>query len=89
MLIHFHISGFRGMPDTEIDIARRTAIIGANGSGKTHILEGLHLASGGHLHYFHAPRGESAHFELTYMEPIGPKKYTLDRSEGKDRYNLQ
>jgi AAA15 family ATPase/GTPase len=89
MLSSLHISAFRGMPDTRIDITPLTAVIGSNGSGKTHILEAIHTASGGNLHYFHAPRDDSYTIELTDMSDIGPKTYSMIRSLGKDEYRIQ
>lgn len=89
MLDHFHIRGFRGYSETHLPIATRTAIIGGNGSGKTHILEAIHLASCGSIHYIQAPRYEDALFEMIYTHDIGPKSYSRERREKKDIFSIQ
>ncbi len=65
------------------------AIIGENGSGKTHMLEAIHLASGGGLSYIQAPRIEDAFFEIHFKEEIGEKIFSLTRREEKDIYKIQ
>ncbi len=89
MITSFHICGFRGYHDSIIPLAQHTCIIGWNGSGKTHVLEGIHLSSAGSLHYIQAPRHEDAAFEITFLEAIWPKRYIRERRDNKDTYKMQ
>lgn len=89
MISSFSISGFRGCGEMHIQLSKSTGIIGENGSGKTHILEAIHLASGGNLTYIQAPRTEDAFFEILFREEIGEKLFSLSRHEEKDIYKIQ
>jgi DNA replication and repair protein RecF len=89
LLTFFSIHGFRGVDRDDISIGEYQAIIGWNGSGKTHILEGIHLLSGGSLHYFQAPRSDDASFSWQYREAIGEKIYSLTRQDTRDIYAIQ
>ena len=62
-------------------VSKKTAIIGPNGSGKTHILEGIHIASGGSPTYLQAPRKEDAFFEFGFLGEVGVKAFSLSRHE--------
>ena len=46
VLSSLSIRGFRGYSEASFALSHETAIIGASGSGKTHILEAVHIASG-------------------------------------------
>ena len=56
MLSSLSIHGIPGTRAANYRIDPLTAIIGTNGSGKTHILESIHIASGGTLQIPHSPR---------------------------------
>lgn len=60
-----------------------------NGSGKTHLLEAIHLVSGGELQYLQAPWKENTNLEISYYTPIGPKVFGRTRHDGKDIYRIQ
>ena len=89
MITSFHTCGFRGQWDLHFELSGYTSIIGGNGSGKTHILEGIHLASGGSIDYILAPRTEDSLFEIQYDEPIGVRSFSRERREGKDVFRIQ
>ncbi len=91
MLSSLFIRGFRGYGESGFSLSEDTAIIGTNGSGKTHILEALHIVSGGHLSYIQAPREREKviSFEIIHKSNIGNKSYSLTRHEGKDVYMIQ
>ncbi len=89
MLSSFSIHGFRWVEEEYIALGKYQAVIGRNGSGKTHILEGIHLISGGSLHYFQAPKTEDASFGATYREEIGERLFSLSRRDTKDIYAIQ
>ena len=46
MLSSISISSFRGIQELTVTLGQRTYIMGANGSGKTHILDVIHILSG-------------------------------------------
>jgi DNA replication and repair protein RecF len=89
MLSSFSIHHFRGIEEEEITLSKYLAIVGKNGSGKTHILEGIHLLSWGSLHYFQAPRSENSVFSGRYREEIGETLYSLSRQDTRDIYAIQ
>jgi DNA replication and repair protein RecF len=89
MLSALSLHGYRWVTEQRLDITVRTAIIGTNGSGKTHILEAIHLASGGVLHTFHAPREDAYSMEAVYLDDIGPKSYRYERQAWRDLYSIQ
>ncbi len=89
MLVSFFIRGFRGVKEARLFLTRKTALLGPNGSGKTHILEGIHIASGGSPTYLQAPRKEDAFFEIGFDEEVGMKSFSLARSDEKDTYMIQ
>lgn len=43
MLSRLIISSFRGLENVEFSFGKKTHIVGQNGSGKTHILDAIHL----------------------------------------------
>ena len=47
MLSSLSLPSFRSYRDTVFSLGHATLITGANGSGKTHLLDALHWASGG------------------------------------------
>lgn len=46
MLTHLSLTSFCGIDQLSLDLRGRTSIQGVNGSGKTHILDAIHLLSG-------------------------------------------
>ncbi len=89
MIHQCSIHGFRGSPGRNLELSETTCIIGTNGSGKTHLLEAIHLISGGELQYLQAPWKENSNLEITYHTPIGPKVFSRTRQDGKDIYRIQ
>lgn len=51
MITQLSIQAFRGIQDAQYSFTARTHIRGPNGSGKTHILDALHLLSGSRIIY--------------------------------------
>ncbi|GAB0175296.1 MAG: DNA replication/repair protein RecF [Candidatus Altimarinota bacterium] len=89
MISRISLSGFRGIKNRAFNLTKKSAIIGMNGSGKTHILEAIHLVSGGQLHYFQAPREEHYNLELSIDSLIGPRTYNLIRNDGREEFRIQ
>lgn len=51
MLVSLSLTSFRGIENTTLSLGKKTYIMGENGSGKTHILDALHLVSGAKILY--------------------------------------
>ena len=45
MIRKVHIANYKSIPELDLDLGRLTVLIGANGSGKSNILEAIALAS--------------------------------------------
>lgn len=87
------IRGLTLIHDTRVatyTIAAMTAIIGRNGSGKTHFLEAIHLAAGGEIPYIYARPDEDRSFEITLETPVGTKKFQrTQQGKRKEIYSIQ
>lgn len=70
MIASLTIRGFRGCSEIHIAFEQSTGIIGMNGSGKTHILEALHIASGGSFAYLQSPRDDASFFEIGFASDV-------------------
>ena len=46
MLSSLSITSFRGIDSLDLSLGLRTYIMGTNGSGKTHILDAIHMLAG-------------------------------------------
>ncbi len=89
MLDSFHIKNFRGCPDWELSFGAKTYIMGPNGSGKTHVLEGIHLLAGGNLIYNDTILADGTFFWGGWtMDDLG-RSYTMYRDEKTDRFTIQ
>ena len=51
MLVSLSLTSFCGIENTTITLGKKTYIMGEIGSGKTHILDALHLVSGAKVLY--------------------------------------
>lgn len=60
-----------------------------NGSGKTHILEALHIASGGSFAYLQSPRDDGSFFEIQFASEVWEKSFSLGRESWKDIHKIQ
>ncbi len=70
MISSLLIHGFRGCSEIRLALEKSTGIIGMNGSGKTHILEALHIASGGSFAYLQSPRDDGSFFEIQFLSEV-------------------
>lgn len=88
-LSSLYIQKFRGIEHATFHFGHKTHIIGENGSGKTHILDALHLLSGIKNIYGNTKLESSDSIEILYTEHSLQKKYTLTSLEGKEYFSIQ
>lgn len=89
MLKNFSITSFRGIDRLSISLGERTYIQGINWSGKTHILDAIHLLSGAQPLYGHASLEPWCVFEGIFTTGDLPKSYRYLRDEKRDFFALQ
>lgn len=89
MLSSLLIRGFRGCSEKHLELEISTGIIGTNGSGKTHILEALHIASSGYFAYLQSTRDEGSFFEILFTSEVWEKSFSIEREWGRDIYKVQ
>ncbi len=89
MLDSFHIKNFRGCPDWELSFGEKTYIMGPNGSGKTHVLEGIHILAGGGLIYNDTLLADETFFGGNWKTDDLTKIYTTYREGKSDRCTIQ
>jgi recombinational DNA repair ATPase RecF len=89
MLVAFSGRDFRGLPEWDFSLASRTAILGKNGSGKTHLLESLHILAGGSMIYHKSPLDVGTFLSITFSTHSLEKVYTYYRDAEKENYTIQ
>ena len=89
MLGTFHIKNFRGCPNWELCLGKKTYIRGPNGSGKTHLLEGIHILAQWHLIYNDDPVDDTSFFLWSWQTDSWEKQFSLYRDDRSDKYAIQ
>jgi DNA replication and repair protein RecF len=89
MLGSFSIKNFRGCPDWELNFGEKTYIMGPNGSGKTHVLEWIHLLGDGDLIYNDSIIDDGSFFSGKWKTESWEKSFTLYREDKTDRSTIQ
>ncbi len=72
-----------------LDLGQRTYIIGANGSGKTHILDAIHMLSGSRPLYGDATLDAGSEFEGIFEVSGLRKSYRMVRDDTREYYAIQ
>ena len=67
MIRKVRVENYKSIPDLTLDLGRVTVLIGANGSGKTNILEAIALASAGSV-------GIAAIVDVAGATPLSPAR---------------
>ncbi|MBP9780289.1 DNA replication/repair protein RecF [Candidatus Gracilibacteria bacterium] len=70
-------------------MSQKTYIMGPNGSGKTHILEGIHLLGNGKLIYNESQLEDRDFFLGKWRTEAGEKTFSLYRDDTSDRLTIQ
>jgi DNA replication and repair protein RecF len=89
MLSFFSITSFRGIDRLELSLGKRTYIQWANGSGKTHVLDAIHLLSGAHPLYGNTVMDSGCVFEWAFSEDSLTKSYRLLQDEKRGFFAVQ
>lgn len=83
------LSSFRGIENREFFLGNKTHIIGKNGSGKTHILDALHLLTGAKNIYGNTSLEINDRIEVFFGEEFQEKSYILSSQSGKENFFIQ
>ncbi len=83
------MKNFRSCPDWKFSFGKKTYIMGENGSGKTHILDAIHLLSGSSLVYADAHIESWTFFEGIFEKETLWKKYSFFHDEKRAYHNIQ
>lgn len=86
MLRKILISAFRGLENQCFDFGNKTHIIGLNGSGKTHILDAIHLLAGAKNLYGNTRLEHHDRIEVLFWDDITAKSYILSADERREIY---
>lgn len=89
MLSSITITSFRGIDTVSLWIGKHTYIMGANGSGKTHILDAIHILSGSRPLYGNISLDNWTQFEGTFSENDLSKSYCILRNDERDYFAIQ
>lgn len=77
MLAEILISAFRGMKNMRFELGQKTHIVGKNGSGKTHILDAIHLLTSAKNIYGNSRLDANDRIEAIFREDFFAKNFTL------------
>ncbi len=89
MLTEFFLTSFRGIKNQKIPLWFKTYIQWANWSGKTHILDAIHLLSGSRLLYGNTEIEQNTLIEATFSQNDLSKSYKLYSDEMRDSFSIQ
>lgn len=89
MLSSISITSFRGIWELNINLGPRTYIMWANGSGKTHILDAIHILTGSRPLYGDTILEPGTQFEGSFSEYDLSKSYRKVRDEIKEYFLIQ
>ncbi len=89
MLSSFSLTSWRGIDTLTIDLGQHTYIQWANGSGKTHILDAIHMLSGSRPLYGDATLEMGSEFEGIFVANELRKSYRIVRDETREYYGIQ
>ncbi len=89
MLSSITITSFRGIDRLSLWLGKHTYIMGANGSGKTHILDAIHILAGSRPLYGNIGLDNWTQFEGSFSENDLLKNYCILRDDGRDYFAIQ
>lgn len=84
MLRSLVLSAFRGLRDEEFFLGAKNHIVGKNGSGKTHILDAIHLLTGAKNIYGNTRLDSHDRIEVFFGEEFQEKSYVFFNDGTKD-----
>lgn len=77
------------MDHRKFDFTEITSIVWPNGSGKSHILEAIHILAGGKVLIPHERGGTWFQIEWFFWESGMEKQYILIKADGKEQHTIQ
>lgn len=86
MISQLLVRQFRGMANTNFVFGAKTHIMGNNGSGKTHILDAIHLLSGAKNIYGSSRLESGESIETAFCDDIGTKSYVFSALDGREQF---
>jgi DNA replication and repair protein RecF len=89
MLSSFSLTSWRGIDSLTLTPGERTYIQWANGSGKTHILDAIHMLSGSRPLYGDVTLESGSEFEGIFDDSWLRKSYRMVRDETREYYAIQ
>jgi DNA replication and repair protein RecF len=89
MLSNISITSFRGIDTLSLSLGKRTYIMGANGSWKTHVLDAIHMLAGSRPLYGDINLEPGTQFEGIFCETDLLKNYRMFRDETREYFVIQ
>lgn len=89
MLSSISITSFRGIWELTLNLGLHTYIMWANGSGKTHILDAIHILAGSHPLYGDTILESGTQFDGVFSEYDLSKNYRKVRDDSKEYFLIQ
>lgn len=89
MLSTISITSFRGIAKITLILGPRTYIMGKNGSGKTHVLDAIHILAGSRPLYGDTRLESGTEFEGTFVVMDLEKRYRMIRDDIREYYSVQ
>lgn len=89
MLRNFSITSFCGIEKLNLSLWLRTYIQWANGSGKTHVLDAIHLLSGSHPLYGNTTMDTGCVFDGSFIQDELTKSYRLLQDDKRSFFAIQ
>jgi DNA replication and repair protein RecF len=89
MLSSLTLTSWRGIDTLTIDLTKKTYIRGINGSGKTHILDAIHLLSGARPLYGNTSLETGTSFEATWRDADLSKSYRMFHDGTREFFAIQ
>lgn len=89
MLSKIVISQFRWIQNQQFVLGEKTHIVGQNGSGKTHILDAIHIITTAKNIYGNSKLDSSDRIEVFFAENFWEKNFILMENNWKDNFFIQ
>jgi DNA replication and repair protein RecF len=89
MLSHISITSFRGIDNVSLTLGKRTYIMGANGSWKTHVLDAIHILAWSRPLYGETSLESWTQFEGIFCETDLGKSYRIIRDDVREYFVIQ
>lgn len=89
MIKNIVLNSFRGMKNIEFSLGQKTHIVGRNGSGKTHVLDAIHLLTGAKNIYGNPKLENGDRIEIFFEKNFSPISYIFAADEKREFFLIQ